>query len=87
MKNQTPSEPEHSCELKRTKMTRNPQSNGTVLLAHCEVDNKFCPECGEPSEKIKLINYNKANYPEYADMLCQECGSLPNEAGECPQCL
>lgn len=34
-------------EYKRTKMTRNPQEDGTVILAHCEVDNDFCPKCGE----------------------------------------
>lgn len=34
------------CEPKRIKMTRNPQKDGRVLIAHCEVDNKFCPECG-----------------------------------------
>lgn len=39
--------PKCECETKRTKMTRNPQEDGSVILAHCEVDNKFCPECGE----------------------------------------
>jgi len=33
-------------ELIRTKMTRNPQLSGKVLIASCEVENKFCPECG-----------------------------------------
>lgn len=33
-------------ELKRTKMTRNPQTDGTVLLAHMEVKNDYCPKCG-----------------------------------------
>lgn len=39
--------PECECEPKRTKMTRNLQEDGSVILAHCEVDNKFCPECGK----------------------------------------
>jgi len=38
---------ECECELTRTKMTRNPQSDGTVLIAHCEVDNDHCPNCGK----------------------------------------
>jgi len=39
-----------SHELNRTKMTRNPQKDGTMLIAHCEIKNKFCPECGESLE-------------------------------------
>jgi len=44
-----PIEPEKvECEheLKRTKMTRNPQTDGTVILAHCEAANDYCPKCG-----------------------------------------
>lgn len=33
-------------ELKRTKMTRNPQTDGSVIIAHCDIKNKHCPKCG-----------------------------------------
>ena len=34
-------------ELERTKLTRNMQTDGSVILAHCEVKNKYCPDCGD----------------------------------------
>lgn len=34
-------------EFKRTKMTRTPQKDGSVILAHCEVRNDYCPDCGK----------------------------------------
>jgi len=40
-------ETECAHEFKRTKMTRNPQQDGSVLIAHCDVDNDFCPKCGQ----------------------------------------
>lgn len=45
--------PDCACEPKRTKMTRNPQDDGRVILAYCEVDNKFCPECGKKIEGVE----------------------------------
>lgn len=40
-------EPECNHKYKSTEMTRNEWEDGRVVIAYCEVDNDYCPLCGE----------------------------------------